>query len=78
MSENNQSQTEVTTATSEPVHQATVTEGPTTSIVDAAFDVGTKAVVEVLSFTREALQKSAAALEQSAKKVEELSTALKH
>lgn len=75
MSEANETKTE--TATPETVHQAEVAS-PATSIVDAAFDVGTKAVVDVLSFTREALKKSATALEESAKKVDELTSALKH
>ena len=55
-----------------------ITETPATSIVDAAFDIGTKAVVDVLSFTRGALSKSAIVLESGAKKLEELSTALDH
>jgi hypothetical protein len=74
MTETKQTKTETTTT--EEVHQATVADVPT-SVVDAAFDAGTKAVIDVLSFAREALQKSATALEHSAKKVEELSTALK-
>jgi len=63
-----------------PVHQAEVADAPEAapSIVDAAFDVGTKAVVDVLSFTHEALKKSATALEQGAKKVDALTSALKH
>lgn len=75
MSEANKTETSAPAET--VVHQAEVAS-PGTSIVDAAFDAGTKAVVDVLSFTREALKKSATALESSAKKVDELTTALKH
>ena len=66
------------TKTEEEVHHAEVAStSPATSVVDAAFDAGTKAVVDVLSFTREALKKSASALEEGAKKLDELTTALK-
>lgn len=77
MSESNETKSDP--ASTDPVHQAEVADpSPATSIVDAAFDIGTKAAVDVLSFAHEALKKSAIALEESAKKLDKLTTALKH